>query len=218
VWYIKSTTPRLFGGRAVYTAALFFRAVTLQKRINVYIDGFNLYYGLVRGGSFKWLDLQKYFEFIRPIDDIVKIYYFTALINGKTKPNQDRYLAALNTLPKLEVILGLFKQGKEKCTDVNIAIQMLSDAFDNLCDVFILVSADNDLMPVCRMIRKRFSEKKLVVYIPARRSMRGERHSELLKNTVHDYGFMPEQYLKPAQFPNPVIAADGTEIRKPEDW
>jgi len=71
----------------------------MLPRTIVYIDGFNLYYGAVRGSAFKWLNLQRLFQLLRPDDNILKIHYFTALVDGPTRPNQKVYLRALGTLP-----------------------------------------------------------------------------------------------------------------------
>jgi hypothetical protein len=70
----------------------------MPPRTIVYIDGFNLYYGAVRGSAFKWLNLQRFFQLLRPHDNIVKVHYFTALVEGPTRPNQEVYLRALGTL------------------------------------------------------------------------------------------------------------------------
>ena len=61
----------------------------MPPRCMVYVDGFNLYYGAVRNTPFKWLDLQRFFELLRPHDDLQQIHYFTALIDGPSRPNQD---------------------------------------------------------------------------------------------------------------------------------
>ena len=53
---------------------------------------------------------------------------------------------------------------EEKRTDVNIAIQMLEDAYEDRCDKLILVSGDSDLVPA--VIRVRNLGKKVLVYIP----------------------------------------------------
>ena len=44
-----------------------------RDRLVVYVDGFNLYYGAVKGTPYKWLDLQRYFTLLRPHDDIQQI-------------------------------------------------------------------------------------------------------------------------------------------------
>jgi 6-hydroxy-3-succinoylpyridine 3-monooxygenase len=83
----------------------------------VYIDGFNLYYGAVRGSAFKWLNLQRFFQLLRPADNIVQIHYFTALIDGPTRPNQVVYLRALGTLPLVNIVLGKFKKKQVRCSN-----------------------------------------------------------------------------------------------------
>ena len=165
----------------------------VPKRAIVYIDGFNLYYGALRGGPHKWLNLERYFHLLLPNDSIQKIRYFTARVVGSHAIRQDAYLAALATLPLVEVILGKFKskqiQGlcpscplttpqffrtfEEKCTDVNIALWMLHDAHNDLCDRLILVSGDSDLVPAVAMVKTEHPEKELIVYVPARNNDRG---------------------------------------------
>jgi len=85
----------------------------MAQRCLVYIDGFNLYYGSVRGTPHRWLDIQGLFERLRPHDDVIRIKYFTALIDGAGRERQQAYLRALATLPKVEVIEGRFKRKRE---------------------------------------------------------------------------------------------------------
>jgi uncharacterized LabA/DUF88 family protein len=159
---------------------------SIPQRTIIYIDGFNLYYGAIKGTPNKWLNLERYFQLLRPNDDIRAIRYFTALVNGPTRSNQDTYLKALATLSSVHVVLGKFKQKRVKCiepscnhsgtrmfnsveekrTDVNIAVSMLDDAYQNLCDQMILVSGDSDLVPALATIRSRFPDKRLFVYVP----------------------------------------------------
>jgi hypothetical protein len=88
---------------------------SLKNRTIVYIDGFNLYYGAIKGTPYKWLNLQRYFSLLRPADDIQAIKYFTAMVNGPARPNQDTYIKALSTLPLVDVILGKFKKKRVQC-------------------------------------------------------------------------------------------------------
>jgi uncharacterized LabA/DUF88 family protein len=80
---------------------------------HVYIDGFNLYYGLLKSKPNKWLDLEKFCDQLLPKNTVRKIYYFTAKVD--TRPHdpdqptrQLAYLQALGTLPRVEVHLGSF--------------------------------------------------------------------------------------------------------------
>ena len=80
---------------------------------HVYIDGFNLFYGLLKGTPYKWLDLERFCDQLLPRNTIVKIHYFTARVHARPQdPDQPTrqlaYLHALATLPRVEVHLGNF--------------------------------------------------------------------------------------------------------------
>lgn len=202
----------------------------------VYIDGFNLYYGAIKGGSHKWLNLEKYFQRLRPHDDIKRIYYFTAKISGSSQKNQAAYLGALATLPLVEVRLGrfklknvkckvqacsfvghkLFKTPEEKQTDVAIGIQMVVDAFDDSCDRFILVTGDSDLLPAIRTIKLRYPRKKLILYVPANSTIRGAA-TELRGATDKDKS-LPLGLLRHCHLPAEVPDGAGGFIKKPTTW
>src|SRR5699024_1486950 len=84
-------------------------------KVYVYVDGFNLYYGCLKGTHFKWLDIAKLCGFLFPRDKVAKIKYFTALVkirdndSDHDKPNRQQiYLRALRTIPGLEIIYGMF--------------------------------------------------------------------------------------------------------------
>lgn len=211
----------------------------LKQRTIIYIDGFNLYYGALKGTSCKWLNLERYFQLLRPNDDVRAIRYFTAMVNGPTRANQEAYLKPLATLPLVRVVLGKFKQKRVKCneptclhsgnrlfdtteekrTDVNIAVSMLDDVYQNLCDQLILVSGDSDLVPALATIRLRFSTKRLFVYvphIPSPTSTRG--YAVELRSAAHTNRDLPNNLLKLAQFPSNVPDGLGGSIVKPTTW
>jgi uncharacterized LabA/DUF88 family protein len=203
----------------------------------VYIDGFNLYYGVVKTTPrLKWLDLERYCKLLRPHDDIQAIRYFTALISGPTKANQEVYLKALATTPLVKVVLGKFKDKTVKCgvigcmhlaarrfkvpeekrTDVNIAISMLDDAYRDACDHLILFSGDSDLVPAVNTVRLRFPAKTITVYVPFRDPIRGAAVELRLAATKHrDF---PLGLLSKTQFPDAIPDGAGGVINRPADW
>lgn len=80
---------------------------------NVYIDGFNLYYGVLKGTAHRWLDLEKMCQVYLPGHTINRIRYFTAKVTPT--PNdpdignrQQVYLRALRTLPSVSIHEGHF--------------------------------------------------------------------------------------------------------------
>ena len=82
-------------------------------RTRVYVDGFNLYYGAVKGTPFKWLNLVELAYQILPAGHSVdKLNYFTARVSGVSDPGaparQHAYLSALATLPQVQVHFGSF--------------------------------------------------------------------------------------------------------------
>jgi len=77
----------------------------------VYIDGFNLYYLLLKKTAHRWLDLEALAKSVMPSScTIVKVKYFTARASGRVKPNapikQQAYLNALKSTPIVETIYG----------------------------------------------------------------------------------------------------------------
>jgi len=213
-------------------------AAPLRKsRVIVYIDGFNFYYGAVKPTpSLKWLDLERYCKLLRPHDDVQAVRYFTALVNGPTKPNQEAYLKALATTPLVNVVLGKFKDKTVKCgvsactyvaarrfkvpeekrTDVNIAISMLDDSYQDMCDHLILFSGDSDLVPAINLVRLRFPAKKVTVYVPSRDPTRGA--AVELRLAASKHRDLPLSLLAKAQFPDAIPDGAGGTINRPAAW
>jgi hypothetical protein len=96
-------------------------------RINVYVDGFNLYHRALRdarapdGTTYKWLDLEKLVAQVlsNPSYAINRIRYFTARV--RSLPNdpqaplrQQMYLRALGTLPSVTLHFGFFQKSQKK--------------------------------------------------------------------------------------------------------
>ncbi|MCH7543352.1 MAG: NYN domain-containing protein [Proteobacteria bacterium] len=82
-------------------------------RTYVYVDGFNLYYGSVKGTPCRWLNIQSLCQALLPKHDIDKIKYFTARVSARPgdpgqPTRQQMYLRALRTIPNLEIIYGHF--------------------------------------------------------------------------------------------------------------
>lgn len=208
----------------------------MKKRAVIYVDGFNLYYGAIRGGTDKWLDLAKYFGTIRRDDDVLRIFYFTAVVSGDAAKNQAVYLRALSTTPSVSIILGRFKEksvdcgvagcchpgprkyaiSAEKRTDVNIALQMLQDAYEDFADLFIVVSGDSDLVPAVDRVRTRFPHKRVIVYVPARDPHRSA--AVELRAAAHASRNLPLNLLARSQFPPTIQDGSGQVISKPFGW
>ena len=205
----------------------------------MYVDGFNLYYGVLKNTNYKWLDLEQFFTRLRHHDDIQAIRYFTALVDaGAQRARQVTYLNALATRSRVETILGRFRQKQvictcsgctqttrgrrtfvvpeEKRTDVSIAIHMLDDAYRGLCECQVLVSGDSDLVPAIQMVRQRFPEIRTTVYVPARTRDRGA--AVELRTAAHRNRTLPLDLLPKTQLPPRVPDGSGGFVEKPAEW
>ena len=214
--------------------------VTKARRTNIYIDGFNLYFGLVAQGwrRYLWLDLHKFAESIlRPDQLLQQVNYFTSEITGPPDKlaRQRSYLAAVRTLKTVTTQRGRYESDKvscldcglsmacpkcrkvwydnnEKMTDVKIATGMLVDAFHNRYDDAILVSGDADQKPAIEHIRKLYPSKNVYVcFPPARKSYDLQ--------TVAS-GIIPviEEHFRKSQFDAVVTTSPGRSVTKPPSW
>ncbi len=79
----------------------------------VYVDGFNLYYGALRGTPYRWLNLDALCTCLLPGHAVSQIKYYTARVRGlphdPDKPRRQlAYLRALRTLPNVSIHFGHF--------------------------------------------------------------------------------------------------------------
>jgi len=74
-----------------------------KERVIVYVDGFNLYFGLLEAGfvNCKWLDLNKLaHNLLQPNQEIIEIKYFTSRVsnNPDKQKRQSTYIEALESV------------------------------------------------------------------------------------------------------------------------
>ena len=82
-------------------------------RTIAYIDGYNLYYGLLRKSQYKWLDVYALFrdQVLNQSSDLVEVRYYTAPMLGKMSDDleppirQRRYLQALRKMHPIGLTL-----------------------------------------------------------------------------------------------------------------
>jgi uncharacterized LabA/DUF88 family protein len=202
-------------------------------RVGAYVDGFNLYFGLKEAALKRlyWLDVQVLAaNLLKPGQSVTATHYFTSRIrdNGRNAADRKRqatYIDALQVqgvsiheghyLPKDRTCLrcsNTWREYEEKETDVNIAVQMLTDAFDDLYDMALVLSGDSDLSTPVRRVRARFPQKRIVVAFPPKR------HSSELKRLANGYLSIGEDKLRASQLPATVTTPTGYVLRRPVQW
>lgn len=203
-----------------------------DERVISYVDGHNLYYGLREKGwrRYYWLNIQALVQqLLDPDQTLVQTKYFTTVVKrpADKRRRQGTFLDALMTLDDFHIYYGKFlsdtvtcrncgdtyETHHEKMTDVNIAVEMLADAFRNRFDVALLISADSDLAGVIREIQSLPSPRKIVVVFPPGRSS-----YELKQATGGEYIHIDRAMLAKSQFPNQVTKPDGFVLHRPTRW
>ncbi len=203
----------------------------------VYVDGFNLYYGAVKGTPYKWLNIWLMCEKLLPKHEIVGIKYYTARVSAR--PNdpqqpirQQTFLRALATISNLEIIYGQFLQStatmrlanppakgspfakvlktEEKGSDVNIAAHMIHDGHLDRYECAVIVSNDSDLAEPVRLIRHELG-KPVGMLNPHKRP------SYTLKQYVTFIKQIRRGVLQSCQFPDSLQDENGS-FSKPAGW
>lgn len=205
-----------------------------MTRVVTYIDGFNLYFGLKDKGwkKYYWLDLvQLSKQLLKADQQLEGVHYFTSRIrsnrhNAADMRRQVAYLEALGTLPGMTLHYGHFLEKARRCrgcgaewmdyeekmTDVNIAVQLLTDAFEDRFDTALIVSADSDLTTPVRQVLARLPHKRIVIAQPPGRS------SVDLTRAATGYLTIGEAKLRASQLGDTVIRGDGFELHRPARW
>jgi uncharacterized LabA/DUF88 family protein len=199
----------------------------------IYIDGFNLFYGLKRAkwNHYYWLDIAALGMLIlKPGQQLVKVKYFTSMLKGKNQDKRLRqltYIEAISARPYVECIFGQYRADDEPCwnchkprgipkekqTDVNIAVHMLCDANENAFDCAILITRDSDQVPTIKAIRRLHAEKRIGLALPPPIAPASE-----LRGTVH-YSFrLTEEHFSKSQLADTTLSRDGHPLHKPDKW
>lgn len=209
-------------------------------KTNVYIDGFNFYYGCVRRTAFKWLDFGAFCRASLPNETINQIRYFTALVSADEDPDapvrQTTYLRALRTVPRFSIHEGRFfrvtKRGKlidplipgldrvtiktweEKVSDVSIATHLVADGFRGDFEQAVVISNDSDLVEPILLVTR---ELRLPVHVlsPHKPPTPPSYH---LRQVASSYSLVDRTLLGACQLPPVLPDIDGRIVRKPTTW
>lgn len=202
---------------------------------NLYIDGFNLYYGALKGTPYKWLDLATLCQRLLPKDSIQHIYYYTARVSARPQNpsapvDQQIYLRALRTIPNLSITYGHFlthpvamilsgsnppkkvwvDKTEEKGSDVNLAAHLLRDAFQKRFELAVLITNDSDLAEPVRIVRQELG-------LPVGILNPHQYHSQVLKRLATFVKRVRQGDLLTSQFSAAMKDEKGL-FHKPSGW
>ena len=202
-----------------------------MDRVIAYIDGFNLYFGLKDSGlkNCYWLNIQSLAQkFLKPQQQLDYVKYFTAKIKQPSDKSQRQhlYLQAIETLSDTSIYYGRYMQNEKTCrlcggkyfvnsekmTDVNMAVEMMTDAMQDKFDTAFLISGDGDLTGPVRAIQNLFPSKKVFVMFPPKR------FSHDLSKVASAFATIGERRIAKSLFPKQIILPNGYKIDSPPRW
>lgn len=201
-----------------------------KEKVIAYIDGFNLYFGMVDAGLnyCKWLDLKQLVKnLLKPTQELIEVKYFTSRVNKnpEKQKRQSLYIDALESTG-IKIIYGnyqdntisclrcgnIWNSAKEKMTDVNIATAIITDAFKNEYDMAMLISGDTDLIPPIKEVHSIFQGKRVMVAFPPKR------HNKILAIVAKGSLVIGRKKLVDSQLSTEVISKTGYKISIPQSW
>ena len=209
-------------------------------RTNVYVDGFNFYYGAVKNTPYKWLDLSELSRLLLPahLHNINRIRYFTALVHSRPHDpqqpqRQQTYLRALSTIPNLTIHYGQFythnkwlplsnppssgprtvqvSVTEEKGSDVNLATMLIVDGVADDYEAAVIISNDSDLALAIKYVRNDL-HRVVGLLNPHPKS-----RSRELFPLAHFYKPIRRSVVAASQFPATLHDSQGT-FTKPTAW
>lgn len=137
----------------------------MSERVTFFIDGTNLYFGLIKDLQRLDLDFQKLVQKLLNGRTLSRVYYYavapteeqaTLETEIERYKRQMKFLEALRRIPYFEVVLGrlVLHNGSyiEKGVDVAIAVDMLD--LQNTYETAVLISGDSDFCRAVQLVKR----------------------------------------------------------------
>jgi len=148
-----------------------------SERVIILIDGSNFYYSTAKRG--KKIKFEKLIKELAGDRKLVNVYYYVAPLDFETNQKKywdhQRFLDVLREIPKFNVVLCTLKKIKAKNgsfvfvvkgDDIRLAHDFLMGAVKDLYDTAIIVSGDEDFVPLIKTVRE-YKKRVENAYFPA---------------------------------------------------
>lgn len=211
-------------------------SLTLKGEVRLrgafYVDGFNLYHAIndLNQPHLKWVNLWRLAELVARghAKTVEKVIFCTAYFPGDhgKRARHERYVAA-QEIAGVESRFGhatkepmscdacqrRWDAPREKETDINVALAVFDDAYQNVFDAAFLVTADTDQAATLRAMRSRFPQKKLVTVAPPGRDP-AKHLRDLSDATIR----LTPEHLDQCVFPALVMREGMRTVQRPHEY
>jgi len=140
-----------------------------DERVSIFIDGSNFYYSTVKKG--RRINFQRLINELVGNRQLINAFYYVAPLDISEDSERywkhQKFLDMLRKIQKFKVVLCTLKRIKVegkfiylvKGDDVHLSHDLLMGAVDNLYDAAIIVSGDEDFIPIIKTIKERYKKK-----------------------------------------------------------
>ena len=137
-----------------------------KARIAIFIDGSNFYHSTKKLNVVDKINFQKFINELVGDRELIKVFYYNAPLDISVNPKiywkQQKFFNVLRNIPKVEVILckqrKTVRSGKidyeVKGDDTHLVSDLVGEAYENLYDIAIIVSGDEDFISPIKRVRK----------------------------------------------------------------
>ena len=211
-------------------------------RVAAFVDGFNLYHAIhdLKRPHLKWVDLRQLVETFAPAPThiLTKVVYCSAFATWRPDAyRRHREFVKASEARGVTTIMGKFKEKAREClkcgsrwkgheekeSDVNLALQLLDAAHQDLFDRAILISGDSDLVPAVRMVRAHYPAKQIRILMPPGRpysmdlvnAAGGTNEARRIEVLHLERALLPAEVVEPLT--GKVVARRPSEYQPPPD-
>ena len=216
-----------------------------KKRTIIYIDGYNLYYVLLKGSTSKCLDLIALVRaLLNDSHEITEIRYYTSIVkpspyDAASVERQNVYLQAVGTLKIVKVILGFYSKHTALMVPQRKKCAVCEESKDGYVRVMKLEEKRSDVnLAIDAVADAALDRADSIVLITGDSDQTGtiekirkqfkkpvivfdphEKESQHLKKAATFYKNIPRDLPARCQLPDAIpVGTHGNFIRRPEAW
>jgi len=137
----------------------------MSERVTFFIDGTNLYFGLIKDLQRLDLDFQKLVQKLLNGRTLSRVYYYAVAPNQEQAileteveryKRQLKFLDALRRLPYFEVFLGRLVLHNGSYIEKGVAVALAVDMLDlqNTYETAVLISGDSDFCRAVQVVKR----------------------------------------------------------------
>lgn len=176
-------------------------AAPRRPKLEIFIDGTNFFLSCLNDGIPYHVDLNLLANQLGRGFHFVKLRYYTSPMphtDNQAYRRQQKFFEQLQRSRRIELVLGRHeprtdRYGQryhvEKETDVNLAVDMVTGAYEDRFDVAMLVAGDTDYVRAIRAVQGR-GKRVVWCYLP------GQRHAHQLAQLCDEKRELTEKFLR----------------------